>query len=101
MITGNKGEWSEFYAYVKLLADGKIYAADEELNKKENLFYTILKILRGIDLEFLRKDRILIQNSNGELLSELSVTEITEISNSVLSKIKMIIRKVTYCKLSI
>ena len=87
MITGNKGEWSEFYTFVKLLADGKIYAADEELNKKENLFYTILKILRGIDLEFLRSDKIFIQSSNGELYSELSIAEITEISNSVLSKI--------------
>lgn len=24
----NKGEWSELYAFIKLLKDGRIYAAD-------------------------------------------------------------------------
>ena len=46
-IKGNKGEWSEFYTFVKLLADGKIYAADKDLNKNESIFYLILKIIRG------------------------------------------------------
>ncbi|MBD3211216.1 MAG: HpaII family restriction endonuclease, partial [Candidatus Lokiarchaeota archaeon] len=30
-ITGNKGEWSEIYVFFKLLADGKLYAADGDL----------------------------------------------------------------------
>jgi hypothetical protein len=29
MIKGNKGEWSEFYAFLKLLSDRKLFAADE------------------------------------------------------------------------
>ncbi|RTK92254.1 MAG: HpaII family restriction endonuclease [Rickettsiales bacterium] len=28
----NKGEWSEFYTFLRLLADGKLYAADANLN---------------------------------------------------------------------
>ncbi|GHU50970.1 hypothetical protein AGMMS49975_03110 [Clostridia bacterium] len=44
-LSGNKGEWSEVYALLKLLADGKLYAADEDLNKKET-FYEIIKIYR-------------------------------------------------------
>ena len=37
MLTGNKGEWSEIYVLLRLLADGKIYAADSELNKLEDI----------------------------------------------------------------
>ena len=36
MLTGNRGEWSEIYVLLKLLADGKIYVADSELNKLSN-----------------------------------------------------------------
>jgi len=47
MISGNKGEWSEIYVFLKLLGDGKIYAADEELKKIETLYFPILKIIRA------------------------------------------------------
>jgi hypothetical protein len=46
MLRGNRGEWSELYAFLKLLADTKLYAADEDLNKMENIFYPIIKIIR-------------------------------------------------------
>lgn len=45
-LTGNKGEWSEFYAFVKLLSTGVLYAADENVNRLENTYFPILKILR-------------------------------------------------------
>lgn len=32
MIRGNKGEWSEVYAFLKILADGEIMPADSDLN---------------------------------------------------------------------
>lgn len=50
-ITGNKGEWSEFYAFVKLLSTGKLYAADAEVNRMDDIFFPILKILRTEDAE--------------------------------------------------
>ena len=46
MISGNKGEWSEIYVLFKLLADGKIYAADSELNKLHEIYFPIIKIIR-------------------------------------------------------
>lgn len=46
MLTGNKGEWSEIYVLLRLLADGKIYTADSELNKLENVYFPIIKIIR-------------------------------------------------------
>jgi len=47
MLKGNKGEWSELYVLLKLLADGKLYAADENLERIEEVFYPIIKILRN------------------------------------------------------
>ena len=45
-ITGNRGEWSETYAFLRLLADGKLFAADEQLNRIGNMFFPIIKIIR-------------------------------------------------------
>ena len=45
-ITGNKGEWSETYAFLRLLADGKLFAADEQLNRIGNMFFPVIKIIR-------------------------------------------------------
>lgn len=46
MIKGNKGEWSELYVLLRLLAYGKIYAADDRVKKIENVYFPILKIMR-------------------------------------------------------
>ncbi|MCH2216880.1 MAG: HpaII family restriction endonuclease [Flavobacteriales bacterium] len=43
----NKGEWSEFYTFIKILADRKVYGANEDLQKMEDIFYPILKVLRS------------------------------------------------------
>jgi len=55
-ITGNKGEWSEIYAFLRLLADGKLFAADENLNRIENMFFPVVKIIReetaGVPYEY-------------------------------------------------
>jgi type II restriction enzyme len=73
MITGNKGEWSEVYTFFKLLAEGRLYAADSDLNKIEEIFYPIINILRiqpEGDIRYIREGNIRILNeSNEELLS--------------------------------
>lgn len=45
-IKGNKGEWSEFYAFTKILTDKAIFAADENLEQLQDKFFTVLKIIR-------------------------------------------------------
>jgi len=45
-ISGNKGEWSEIYVILELLATGKLYSADKDMNRIDNVFYQILKIIR-------------------------------------------------------
>ncbi|HBI17692.1 MAG TPA: HpaII family restriction endonuclease [Candidatus Moranbacteria bacterium] len=46
MIKGNKGEWSEFYAFLKILTDGKMFTADKDLEILRDNFYIVLKIIR-------------------------------------------------------
>ena len=45
-MSGNKGEWSELYAFLKLLSQGRMYAANEKVEKIEDVYYPILKIMR-------------------------------------------------------
>ncbi len=46
MLTANKGEWSEIYTFFKLLSEKRLYSGDANVNKIQDLFYPILKILR-------------------------------------------------------
>lgn len=46
MIKGNKGEWSEFYAFLKILTDKKLFAADENLELLKDKFYLVLRVIR-------------------------------------------------------
>lgn len=45
-LSGNKGEWSEIYVFLRLLELGKLYAADANLNKIDSVFYDIINIIR-------------------------------------------------------
>lgn len=44
-LSGNKGEWSEVYALLRLLGERKIHAGDANLNKLD-LYYPIISIIR-------------------------------------------------------
>ena len=69
--TANKGEWSEIYVLLKLLGEKKLYAGDGELNKIEDLFYPILKVLRQEQTnyyEYTLEDDLVIVSGNGEEL---------------------------------
>ena len=46
VMTGNRGEWSELYVFLKLLSQGLIYAADEKVGRIDDIYYPILKIMR-------------------------------------------------------
>jgi len=55
MQTLNKGEWAEFYVFIKLLADGRLYYGDEKMNILPDEYFEIDKILKmrnGVDQVF-------------------------------------------------
>jgi hypothetical protein len=87
----NKGEWSEVYVFLKLLADGKLYAADENLNKIEAVYYPILSILReeaSGSLTFARDTRIKVMDVHENVLVELDVRDFKEKSIELLEGIR-------------
>lgn len=43
--TGNTGEWSELYALGFILANGGVYGADKNQERREDLFYKVLKVI--------------------------------------------------------
>lgn len=45
MLKGNKGEWSELYVFFKLLADGKLFSADQNL-ERTNEFVDVRSVFR-------------------------------------------------------
>ena len=65
----NKGEWSESYVFLKLLDEGVLYAADAELNKIDDIYDPIIKVLHrefGKNMEFLPGDEIIVKMQNTE-----------------------------------
>lgn len=89
--TANKGEWSEVYAFLKLLGEKKVYAGDGELNKIENLFYPILKILRDERInqyEYTLEDDVVIISEKGTELLRKSVADFLNHANILLDIIR-------------
>ncbi len=83
--TANKGEWSEFYAFVKILTDGKVFTADKDLKILEDHFHIVLKIIRqeaaGIKSYDISKNdgKVVISDNN----SEIDIVELDNIKSSV------------------
>lgn len=69
-LSGNKGEWSEVYTLLKIIADQNLYAGDSDLNKIESLIFPIIKILRDEStgkFEFgYNDDLVIIKNNTDE-----------------------------------
>ena len=89
----NKGEWAELFVFLKALSEGKIYAADENLEKVEELFYVILSAIKeenGILKQFKRSqssNQIILLENDSECL-QIPVNEFEFFSNVVLETIK-------------
>ncbi len=90
MLTGNKGEWSEPYALLKLLADGQLYLGDEDFNKVEEIFYPIIKVIRhekNRSVEFSIQDKLIIV-SDGKLLFKIPIIQFISNAKTCFEKIK-------------
>lgn len=87
----NKGDWSEFYAFLKILADRKICAADEKLEKITDVFYPIRKVLRVEGNENLSYD-ISDEQSIRIIFSDRKTVSID--SSTIKSSVKTIFNKI-------
>lgn len=43
---GNKGEWSEFYAFLKVITDGRIFAGDKDQLILVDKYFTVVRVSR-------------------------------------------------------
>lgn len=91
-LKGNKGEWSELYVFLKLLADGRLYNGDGYLNKYDDRFYPILKIFRSDSADRLAyevnaaKRMILVEGGERRII-EVGQDDMRQKAESVLSAI--------------
>ena len=91
MLTGNKGEWSEIYVFLKLLADGRLNAADANLNAIPNVYYPIIKILRQentISREYRINGNIKIVDGNNNELLNLPIAEFVSRSQQLFNELR-------------
>lgn len=96
-LSGNIGEWSEIYVFLRLLADGRLDVADESLNAVPNEFYKILAILRKeakTDNSYLRADDqiiIIVRNDKTGDMEEfsMSVERFAENADLLLRNLKL------------
>jgi hypothetical protein len=90
----NKGEWSEIYVALKLLGEGTLHAADQNLEKLSNVFYPVLKILRsqsslGVKLEYVINGEIKIVNGNdGDIVLTLPTIEFVQKAKELYALLK-------------
>lgn len=87
----NKGEWSELYAFIKLLKDGKIYAADENANRIADIYLPIIKLIRREadptnDLDYFTGDVVRIQR-NGTTLKTFPATDLNNVTRTLFDSI--------------
>jgi len=90
--TNNKGEWTELFAFVKILLEQKLLLCDKGL-KPTGDFFKINKIsTKNLDLEFipLGKNRVKSINMNNQKENEIDTSEIitVEILNNIAKQIK-------------
>lgn len=84
-IKGNKGEWSEFYAFVKLLSIGKLYAANDKVEKIDDIFFPIIKILRNENKKEEKEYVISFDDGSVEIYCDIGI--LNKISNVDLIRI--------------
>ena len=91
-MTGNIGEWSELYTLFKLLADGKLYAADADTNKIPEIYYDVLKVIRSQSngaLEYCRDAEIKVINAEtGDVICSVPISSFIEQTDKLLAGIK-------------
>lgn len=93
MAKGNKGEWSEFYTFLKLLSEKQLNGADENLQKIQDIFYPILKIIREeatgkMNYEFADENKVRVIEAGTEVAlvdSEDLKSKIAEIFRAIRS----------------
>lgn len=91
-MKGNKGEWSELFTFFKLLSEGKIFSADENLERTSS-FVELRAIFRkdgGSNLNFkIESDNLIniIDNNTGEILMSFLQSQAKILADSIINQL--------------
>ncbi len=96
MDTGNnKGEWSEFYAFLKILDERKLFAADRNLEIIDGKYFVFHKIIREEADESTKmydisqsETSVIITDEDGRLLKEFDATSLKDKTIKIFDRIK-------------
>lgn len=93
-LSGNKGEWSEIYTFLRLLEIKKLYAADADLNKKDDMFYNIINIIRNesigtLEFRINRKENNIsvVKSDLDEVLLNVSCEKFKRVADNLYNEI--------------
>lgn len=90
-MAGNKGEWSELYAFLKLLSQGRVYAANEKVEKIESIYYPILKIMReehkGEQIDYLIDGNNVVVEIESRRIMTIDRNELDKQADNLLNEI--------------
>lgn len=90
-MSGNKGEWSELYAFLKLLSQGRVYAANEKVEKIDDVYYPILKIIReehkGHTIDYVITDKDVNVKMHSQIIVSVTRKEVADNANRLLEEI--------------
>ena len=91
----NKGEWSEFYAFLKILEQRQLPAADKSLNPIAGKFFIFHKVIREEKDEPIKiydisesDTEILVTNEDGSVLRKISGGELNSKTLKIFEKIR-------------
>lgn len=86
-LSGNRGEWSEIYIFLKLMNDGRIYAADSDMRRIMKVYLNILKIIReekpGDIYEYETGNPVKIYLNHSDIGPDTDVTEFERMKNKL------------------
>ncbi len=92
-MRANKGEWSELYVLLRLLAYGKLFSAGEDTEKLEDVYFPILRVIRNEDnsmnYEYRTKDDKVIElYINSDKISSIERSVLNTYAEKILEGIK-------------
>ena len=92
----NYGEWTEAYVFLRLLSNGRVYAADRNFERDENVYIDILNIIRYEKehiLEFQRELESVTASDNGAVFKVLTYSELVDKADYLYNAVKNIVSR--------
>ena len=93
-ITGNIGEWSELYALAFILANSGMYGADEDQNRRTDIFYQVLRVIFAEKPNepqhiYVLKDDVIEIYKNNEKIGEAKANKIKKVAGKMFNELSV------------